>query len=198
MRDDEKRWIARARQGEDQAFSALVDAYQGPVYNLCFRMLGEAQEAEDAAQETFLKAYRNLKRYDPNRPFVNWILSIASNHCVDRIRRRRLHLVSYDEMPPSIDLSEDAAGPETALISAEREGRVRQILDALGSKDRAAVILFYWYDMSYQEIADTLSLTVSAVKSRLHRARKAMAQEWLREQTKAEPMREVRDEPSTL
>lgn len=198
MRDDEKRWIARARQGEDQAFSALVDAYQGPVYNLCFRMLGEAQEAEDAAQETFLKAYRNLKRYDPNRPFVNWILSIASNHCVDRIRRRRLHLVSYDEMPPSIDLSEDAAGPETALISAEREGRVRQILDALGSKDSAAVILFYWYDMSYQEIADTLSLTVSAVKSRLHRARKAMAQEWLREQTKAEPMREVRDEPSTL
>lgn len=198
MRDDEKRWIARARQGEDQAFSALVDAYQGPVYNLCFRMLGEAQEAEDAAQETFLKAYRNLKRYDPNRPFVNWILSIASNHCVDRIRRRRLHLVSYDEMPPSTDLSEDAAGPETALISAEREGRVRQILDALGSKDRAAVILFYWYDMSYQEIADTLSLTVSAVKSRLHRARKAMAQEWLREQTKAEPMREVRDEPSTL
>jgi RNA polymerase sigma-70 factor (ECF subfamily) len=161
-------------------------------------MLGEPQAAEDAAQETFLKAHRNLRRYDPKRPFVNWILGIASNHCVDRIRRRRLQLVSYDEMPPTLDLSDDAAGPEAALVSSEQQGRVRGLLDALGSKDRAAVILFYWYDMSYQEIADTLSLTLSAVKSRLHRARKAMAQEWLSGSIKTNSMREVQDEPSTL
>jgi RNA polymerase sigma-70 factor (ECF subfamily) len=139
-----------------------------------------------------------LRRYDPDRPFVNWILSIASNHCVDRIRRRRLRLVSYDEMPPSLDLSDHSAGPEDRVLSGEREKRVQSILDSLGSKDRAAVILFYWYEMSYREIADTLSLSVSAVKSRLHRARRALAQEWLAETANQESMREVQDEPSAL
>ena len=73
-------WIKRARQGDDDAFAMVVEAYQGPVFNLCYRMLGDSFEAEDAAQEVFLKAYRNLGRFDPERKFVNWILSIASNH----------------------------------------------------------------------------------------------------------------------
>jgi RNA polymerase sigma-70 factor (ECF subfamily) len=197
--DDEGRWIAQARQGDDDAYSAVVEAFQMPVYNLCFRMLGNRQEAEDAAQETFLKAYRNLRRYDPTRPFVNWILSIASNHCIDRIRRRRLQFAPLEALAASgTEGGDPEPGPEAALIEVEREAQVRRMLDGLGSKDRAAVILFYWYDMSYEEIGGTLSLSVSAVKSRLHRARKELATRWFSGQPLESPVGETQDEPSAL
>ena len=86
----EVRWLERARQGEQAAFAELVEAYQRPVYNLCYRMLGDPAEAEEAAQESFLKAYRGMRRYDPQRSFSTWLLSIASHHCIDQLRRRRL------------------------------------------------------------------------------------------------------------
>ncbi|MGD8553352.1 MAG: sigma-70 family RNA polymerase sigma factor, partial [Anaerolineales bacterium] len=119
LRDREDEFIANARAGDDQAFQEVVNAFQGPVFNLCFRMLGNAQEAEDAAQETFLKAYRNMKRYDPNRKFLNWILSIASNHCIDRLRRRRLQLISLDELLPRFENPAPNPGPEEAMTDLE-------------------------------------------------------------------------------
>ena len=88
--NEEMALVLRAQQGNDEAFTSLVERYQTPVYNLCYRMLGERTEAEDAAQEAFLRAYLNLKRYDPARSFKTWVLSIASNYCIDRLRRRRL------------------------------------------------------------------------------------------------------------
>jgi RNA polymerase sigma-70 factor (ECF subfamily) len=198
VRNDEQRWIAQARQGDDDAYSAVVNAFQGPVYNLCFRMLGNRQEAEDAAQETFLKAYRSLERYDPGRPFVNWILRIASNHCVDRMRRGRLRPMSLEALHPGLQSGGPSPGPESTMVGAEKEAQVREMLRDLGSTDRAAVILFYWHDMSYEEIGETLSLTVSAVKSRLHRARKELAMRWLSDEAAQSPVREAQDEPSTL
>ena len=79
MSDDEKLWIARARQGDDEAFAQLVEAYQRPVFNICYRMLGEPAEAEDAAQETFIRAYTRIESYDPKRKFSSWLLAIASH-----------------------------------------------------------------------------------------------------------------------
>jgi RNA polymerase sigma-70 factor (ECF subfamily) len=176
VREDE--FIAKARDGDDEAFQEVVNAFQGPVFNLCFRMLGNAQEAEDAAQETFLKAYRNMKRYDPNRKFLNWILSIASNHCIDRLRRRRLQFISIDDWLPRFESSAPNPGPEEAMTELEMQEDVREILNELGSTDRAAIVLRYWYEYSYEEIADSLSISVSAVKSRLHRARRSLAEHW--------------------
>lgn len=174
----EDEFIARARDGDDEAFQEVVNAFQGPIFNLCYRMLGNVQEAEDAAQETFIKAYRNLKRYEPDRKFLNWILSIASNHCIDLLRRRRLTLISLDEWLPRFEDPAPNPGPEETLTDLEMQEDVREILDQLGSTDRAAIILRYWYEYSYEEIADSLSLTVPAVKSRLHRARRALAEQW--------------------
>src|SRR3972149_11196700 len=111
-------WIERARQGDDGAFANLVGAYQGPVYNLCYRLLGDGYEAEDAAQETFLKAYRNLGRYDPDRPFVNWLLKIASNHSIDRLRRRGTRPVT--DLEEAEHLPDTSAGPEAALAPQDR------------------------------------------------------------------------------
>ena len=77
-------WIEKARNGDDEAFAMLVTTYQNPVYNLCYRMLGESNAAEDAAQETFWRAYQNLKHYDLDRSFITWLLSIAAHYCIDQ------------------------------------------------------------------------------------------------------------------
>ena len=77
-------WVVQAQHGSDEAFTKLVEAYQTHVYNLCYRMLGDAELAEDAAQETFLRAYQHLHRYDQKRPFATWLLSIAAHYCIDR------------------------------------------------------------------------------------------------------------------
>lgn len=176
--NEESLWIERATQGDDDAFAQIVESYQAPVYNLCYRMLGNREEAEDAAQETFLRAYRNLNRYDPKRKFVTWLLSIASHYCIDRLRRRRLKLVSLDDLLPRGERGASTPGAEVNVLQLENAEEIRSMLDGIGEKDRAAVVLRYWYDFSYEEIAESLSLSISAVKSRLHRTRREMADRW--------------------
>jgi len=162
--------------GNQDAFAELVNTYQNAVYNLCYRMLGERTEAEDATQEAFLRAYLNIDRYDPARSFKTWVLSIASNHCIDRLRKRRLTWLSLDEpLPPNIHLSSDEPEPEQAAVHNERSQAIQTLLSTLSSEYRAAVVLRYWYDYSYAEIADILDTTESAIKSRLFRARQSLA-----------------------
>ncbi len=178
MHEQESAWIRAAQQGEPQAFTNLVEHYQRPVYNLCYRMLGNAEDAEDAAQETFLRAYRSLRSYDRERPFSTWLLSIAAHYCIDQVRRRRMPVTSIEDLPVP-DLPDHAPDMETRLSSKEERARIRALLEILEATDRAVVVMYYWYDFSYEEISLALKLTESAVKSRLHRARRAMAQHWL-------------------
>lgn len=185
---EEARWLELAQSGDDEAFGRIVEAFQGPVYNLCFQMLGERDEAEDAAQETFWKAYRNLGRYDPERKFINWLLAIASNHCVDRLRKRKIKRVSLQAVPWLETAAEAEPGPEGTMARAEEDRQVRQLLKQLNGVDRAVIVLRYWYDLSYREIGDTVSLTESAVKSRLHRARNSLAEGWLAAQSPTAPI----------
>ncbi|MGE5603091.1 MAG: RNA polymerase sigma factor [Nitrososphaerales archaeon] len=169
--------VTLARKGDQAAFTILVQTYQTPIYNLCYRMLGEADQAQDATQETFLRAYTQFHRYDPERPFKTWLFSIASHFCIDRLRRRRVTWLDIDDEPLSGHpaLREKRVGPEDAALQGERASDVQALLETLPPKDRAAVVMLYWYDLSYQEIAEATGTTVSAVKSRLHRARAAMA-----------------------
>lgn len=176
MNDDEKLWIARSRQGDDDAFAHLVEAYQRPVFNLCYRMLGDPAEAEDAAQETFIRAYTRLASYDPERKFSSWLLAIASHYCIDRLRRRRFAMVSWDDLPPWRWLPDPAPQPEELVMNYEAQHHVRELLDTLPPDYKAAVILRYWHELSYEEIAETLDSTLPAIKSRLFRARQMMAQ----------------------
>lgn len=170
-------WVNDAMQGDQNAFAELVYTFQDSVYNLCYRMLGERMEAEDAAQEAFLRAYSNLHRYDPERPFKTWLLTIASNHCIDRLRKRRLSYLSLDEpVSATLSLSSDDPEPEAATLSHERSRQVQALLDQLSPDYRAAVVLRYWYDYSYVEIAEIMDTTESAVKSRLFRARQMLAE----------------------
>ncbi len=178
--NEEMAWVLQTQQGNDEAFAHLVEHYQTPVYNLCYRMLGEPESAEDAAQESFLRVYQNIARYDRQRPFATWLLSIAAHYCIDRLRRRKFSIISIDaerdddERPVEFpDVS--APNPEQEAVRREEQEALQIVLQQLDPKDRAAVILRYWYDFSEIEISQSLSLTVSAVKSRLHRARKEIA-----------------------
>jgi RNA polymerase sigma-70 factor (ECF subfamily) len=179
--ENESAWLNKAQRGDAQAFTCLLEAYQRPVFNLCYRMLGNAQDAEDAAQETFLRAYQSLKRYDNSRPFSTWLLSIAAHYCIDQIRKRRVQIVSVEELPVP-DLPEPSPGMESNLSKKEEQQRIKAVIGVLDATDRAAVVMYYWYDFSYEEICQSLTLSMSALKSRLHRARRVMAEEWLKHQ----------------
>ena len=175
---NEQDLIARARAGDDEAFEPLVETYQTAIYNLCYRMLGEAGEAEEAAQEAFLRAYAQLRRYDPTRSFKTWLFSIASHYCIDRLRKRRLTWLSIEDeaLPPHPALQEQTPSPEELTVRHEQSAAIQKLLARLAPEDRSVIVMRYWYDLSYEEVAEATGATVSAVKSRLHRARGAMAE----------------------
>ncbi len=173
--DSEK--IILAQKGDTDAFTELVDAHQAAVFNLCYRMLGDPYEAEDAAQETFLRAYKAMKTFDRKRSFSTWLLSIAAHYCIDQLRRKRLNVTHFEDNP-YLEIPDPGPNPEGSLSESEQQIRIRSLLNVLNEIDRAAVIMFYWYEFSYEEIASTLDLSISAVKSRMHRARIQLAKSW--------------------
>ena len=171
------KWVNAALGGDEEAYAEIVYLYQDPVYNLCYRMLGEHEEAEDATQEAFLRAHRNLQRFDQGRSFKTWIMSIASNHCVDRLRKRRMRFVSLDDEPTAAALALRSSDPlpEQATLLGERRDIIHDLLQQLEHDYRLPIVLRYWYDYSYAEIAREMDTTESAVKSRLFRARRRLA-----------------------
>jgi len=171
---EEEAIVTRVLSGEVEAFAELIDRYKVAVYNLCARMLGDPTEAEDAAQEVFVRAYTQLKSYTPGRKFSTWILSIASHYCIDLLRRRK----------PSVDLDtiafwkqSDQPEPEERALTGEVRDEVRELLNKLPDKYRGVTILRYWNDLSYDEIAQASGLSVATVKTRLFRARELLAKE---------------------
>jgi RNA polymerase sigma-70 factor (ECF subfamily) len=163
-------------------------------------MLGEPEAAEDAAQESFLRAYQNLHRYDQSRPFATWLLSIAAHYCIDRLRRRKLSVFSIDEENDdgsTFEIADPASlDPEAESVKHEERDRLHTMLKDLDETDRAAIIMRYWYDYSEVEIAESLRLTVSAVKSRLHRARRSLAGMWEEQTPRTRPERRPHESPA--
>lgn len=178
MLNEEQVWLEQARRGDQIAFGKLIEAYQRPVYNLAYRMLNNPGEAEEAAQEAFIRAYTRLHTYNPSHKFSTWMLSITSNYCIDLIRKRRALLLSIDEpLPPHPALMSDRnKGPEAQMEMSEQQEMVQSLLQELPEDYRQAVVLRYWHEMSYEEIAEVMDTTVSAIKSRLFRARRQLAE----------------------
>ncbi len=174
MTSSETDWIIGAQNGDDEAFSNLVTQYQNPVYNLCYRMLGNPQEAEDAAQETFWRSYQAIRRYDNSRPFATWLLSIAAHYCIDLQRKRRLPSMDIEDWMEEI-LPDNEPSPEHVSSQNQQNQALHRLLAELNPQDRAALILRYWYEFSEEEISQALKMSGSAVKSRLHRARLKLA-----------------------
>jgi RNA polymerase sigma-70 factor (ECF subfamily) len=164
--------ISRARDGDQDAFRQLVERYQGAVYNLAYRMLGDPGDAEDAAQEIFVRIYRQLGRYDPARKFSTWVLAIATNFCIDQLRRRRMQLVPLENIIPWARARE--SGPEGEAITQEARDEVQRLIKQLPEKYRAPLVLRYFEELSCAEIAEVLGMPEGTVKTQIHRARKAL------------------------
>lgn len=191
--------ILRAQQGDEQAFAALVDAYQKPVYNLCYRMMGMNElEAEDAAQEAFWRAYQAIKRYDTSRPFATWLLSIAAHYCIDQQRKKRLPVTEIDDVVEETAADTSAPSPEKLTVQNETQRMLHGMLNQLNPQDRSMIILRYWYDYSEDEISQSLNLTVSAVKSRLHRLRLKLAKQWQAAMVANEYTERIEDESPAI
>jgi len=179
---DDVTLVRRTLTGDQQAFTQLVERYKDPVYNLAYRMLGNQTEAEDVAQETFVKAYTQLATYRDTHKFSTWLLSIASHLAIDLLRRRRFIALPLEDAPVVEWMPDVGAGPEETALQGEQHDEMQQLLRRLPEKYRSVVVLRYYQDMSYEEIAAALHLTPALVKARLHRARELLARE-LREQS---------------
>jgi RNA polymerase sigma-70 factor (ECF subfamily) len=165
-RTDELDWIAGAQQGDRQAFGELVRRHREGVVNVVYRMCGDAALAEDAAQEAFLRAWRNLERYNPRFAFRSWVYRIALNLAVDALRRER----------PTTDLDAESLatesdGPEDWLERKQQAEQVRRAVLDLPPASRAVLVLREYEGLSYREIADALDIPVGTVMSRLNYAR---------------------------
>lgn len=175
MESEELVWLEQAKRGDAAAFTRLAEAYKLPVFNLCYRMLGNAPDAEDATQEAFIRVYTKLHTYRPEAKLASWVLSIAAHYCIDRLRRRRLTMLSLDDEPVADIAPSWLPQPEESALRREARDEVQALVERLAPEYRAPVILHYWYDFSYKEIADVMGLTPQAVKTRLHRARQQLA-----------------------
>jgi RNA polymerase sigma-70 factor (ECF subfamily) len=170
--------------GNRDAFQPLLEAHQSRVYNLALRMLGNEREAEDAAQEAFVHVFARLASYKPEWRFKTWIMTITSNLCIDKLRRRRLEPSSFTDYAQRANGDEETEvefishepQPDAVLVRKQRDAAIQALLNELPAEDRSMVAQFYFNEQSYEDIARTMNTTVSAVKSRLFRARQKMAQ----------------------
>ncbi len=168
--------VEKAQRGDQNAFAQLVDRYQTPVYNLAYRMLGNANDAEDAAQEAFLRAYAQLKKFKREEKFATWLLSIAAHYCIDQLRRRkRLGWLSLEDEMLAETLPSDTPQPDEEVLRHENQREIERLLESLSPASRLVVVLRYWYDQSIEEISSTTGDSAGAVKVKLHRARQVLA-----------------------
>jgi RNA polymerase sigma-70 factor (ECF subfamily) len=170
---DERAWIERAKRGDKAAFEAIFHRYERPIYSFIYRMMGDADDAYDLTQECFVKAYRALGRTRDDLNLSAWLHRIASNACLDVLRRRqRLRWLpweghKHDQLLVSAPLDD----PERSAISHETRITVQRVLDRMSHRHRLALILREYEGLSCQEIGEVMGLSRSAVKSVLFRAR---------------------------
>ena len=177
MDHDDASVIRRCLEGDERAYRDLVQRFQRPVYSVAFRMIRSAEDAEDITQETFVRVFRSLSRYDPTRSFEAWIFTITTRLCIDLMRRRRVRPISLTQSDPesgedrTLDIEDTALKPDETTAHAEEEQHTRELIDALPAHYRIVVMLRHQQDLSYEEIAETLKLPLGTVKARIHRAR---------------------------
>lgn len=168
--DVEDRLAVRCRTGEPAAFDELVSRYQLRLFRFAFRLLRDRAEAEDAVQETFLRAYRALPAYRPDGFFSSWIYRIALNECRRRMRGKK-PTVSLDLVPPTGGMPD----PQQTVLTYERHRQLREAVESLPEHYRLVMLFFYFEEMSVEQIARALDVSISAVKVRLHRGREKLA-----------------------
>jgi len=181
-RRNDLRLIKKCKRGEESAFALLLQRYRGPIYNLCLRMVRNPEDARDLAQEVFIKVFSLLDRYDERYAFSSWIFRIATNHCIDHLRRNRLRFLSLesttgmDGEEVEMQLPDSGPQPDTVLQRKEALERLEEVIGELPPHYRVITLLRHDQQLSYEEIAEILQLPLGTVKARIHRARNQIQQ----------------------
>jgi len=185
---EEAKLVERARQGDVDAFEALIVQYERKVYNLAYRLTGNPEDASDLAQEAFVRVYQSLGDFRGDSSFATWLYRIVANACRDELRRRqRQRTVSLEVTVENEDgemvrqYADEGEGPDQALERVELQRLVRETLATLDEDHRQILILRDFQDLSYQDIAELLNLSLGTVKSRINRARNALKEKLARE-----------------
>lgn len=174
MQEREETWVRQAQAGNAHAFGALVTAYQGFVFNLAFRALGDAAEAEDVAQEAFVRAWLALPKFRGQARFRSWLYRIVANLCYNRLPRLRRDLTELGDADVIDWPAELITSPEAEVEGDERRAFLHRQIDALPESYRMLIVLRYQEDLPYEEIATILSLPLGTVKTGLFRARQRL------------------------
>ncbi|GAB3062953.1 RNA polymerase sigma factor SigW [Virgibacillus ainsalahensis] len=175
-----KQRIKQVKKGDQSAFEDVVSFYQNKIYQHCYRMLGNAHEAEDIAQEAFIRAYVNIHSFDERRKFSTWLYRIATNLTIDRIRKRKpdYYLDAEVKGTEGLDmysrLAADRPLPGEEVESLEMQRYIHKEISELPPKYRSIIILRYLEEFSLKEISDTLDIPLGTVKTRIHRGREAL------------------------
>ncbi len=173
--------VARALDGREEAYRELIRRYERPVFSLVYRMVRDREQAEDLAQETFVKVLNNIEKYSPEFKFSSWILKIANNLAIDALRRRRLDTVSIDGSAnaatlaeveaTTIDLADRGESALDELANRELGSAIEQAIGRLRPMYRSCILMRHVDGRSYEEIAQLLDLPLGTVKTYIHRAR---------------------------
>jgi RNA polymerase sigma-70 factor, ECF subfamily len=175
-----KKRIQQVIKGDQDAYGEIVEIYKDKVYQLSYRMLGNRHEAEDIAQEAFIRAYINIQSFNIDLKFSTWLFRIATNLCIDRIRKKKPDyyldaevagtegLTMYSQIPSKTDM------PEKAIESLELEETIQKEILKLPEKYRSVIVLKYIEELSLIEIGEILDLPIGTVKTRIHRGREAL------------------------
>ena len=170
----EQALVKRTLAGDLDAFGDLVQIYQTSVFNVCYRVLGNRQDAEDLVQDAFVRAHNHLSSYDQERPFGPWMRTLAANLCYNRLNRSKLIRVELEDERDSPTMN-PGSSPESALETSQEHTALYQALWELPLQQRIVLELRHFQGLSYQEMADTLNLPINTVRSHLYRGRQNLA-----------------------
>ena len=181
-RHQDLKTIRRCKRGEEEAFAEILGRYRGAIYNLCYRMTRNPEDARDLGQEIFIKVFSLLDRFDENYAFSSWLFRIGTNHCIDHLRRNRMRFLSLDGgVGPDGEEYEfqlPDSGPEPDMVLQRKEAldRLEEVIAELPPHYRVITLLRHDQQLSYEEIAEILQLPLGTVKARIHRARNQIQQ----------------------
>jgi RNA polymerase sigma-70 factor (ECF subfamily) len=168
--------VNRAREGDGKAFAELMNRYRDTIYYLMLRMVSNPSDADDLTIEAFGKAFRSIELYSPSFAFSTWLFKIATNNCIDFIRKKRMTPSPYDNIAEedeeiTASLPSDFPDPEESMITDQKIKKLREVIDQLKPIYRDLIELRYFKEFSYEEIASELNIPVGTVKARLNRAK---------------------------
>lgn len=173
--------VEKARKGDQLAYADLLGRYRDAIYFMLLKMVNSPVDAEDLTIEAFGKAFKNIDQYTPNFAFSTWLFKIATNNCIDFIRKKRASHVSLDQtidgedtLSPSSLIQSDSLDPESSMINQQKIKHMRNVVSRLKPRYRNLVELRYFKEYSYEEIAEELDIPIGTVKAQLFRARELL------------------------